>query len=140
MPLNAKTKGATGEREAAFLLQKWASEVGFTIDPERNLEQTRGGGFDLNGVPGLAVEVKRVEKANVDAWWRQCTRQAAAESLIPFLMWRQNRRKWAFRVRTVVAHYGPTVANTQYLDIDLSYDQGELFFKMYLQTVLTDAT
>lgn len=105
--VNGKAKGASGERQAADKLKAWAAEIGIEVDPSRNLEQVRGGGYDLNGIPGLGVEVKRQEALNLTGWWKQATRQADADGSIPVLMWRQNRRPWAFRVRLWAAIYSP---------------------------------
>ena len=131
--LNVKNKGANGEREAARLLASWAAEVGYTIDPLRNLEQVRSGGFDLNGVYGLAVEVKRVETPNVTGWWNQTTRQADDAGLIPFLMYRQNRKSWQFRVRLFAAVYGTTEKLVCPVDADLGLEQAKQWFQFYLR-------
>lgn len=104
MPVNGKVKGACGEREAAAHLTLWAREVGVTVDLYRNLEQTRGGGHDLVGLEdyGMAVEVKRQEAYTMGPWWKQAVRQGEKVKCIPVLMWRQNRKPWAFRVRVFV--------------------------------------
>lgn len=136
MPLKSpKQKGSNGEREAAGVLQAWAAETGIEIDPSRNLEQVRGGGYDLNGIPGLGVEVKRQENLNLTGWWKQAVRQADDDGTIPVLMWRQNRRPWAFRIRTTVAVYSRETGSggTLYVDMDLSADQFKSWFQYYLQ-------
>lgn len=135
MPLNAKAKGSGGEREAARLLQTWAADIGIEVDPTRNLEQVRGGGYDLNGVPGLGIEVKRVETLNVTGWWRQATRQAAADGTVPVLMWRQNRRPWRFKVRLWAAVYSPckTSGATVPVDAEMSADDFRPWFEMHLR-------
>ena len=51
-------------------------------------------GHDVHGVPGVAVEVKRTEKASVPAWWRQAVEQASDAGLVPVLFWRRNRKPW----------------------------------------------
>lgn len=131
-PGGAKSKGASGEREAAALLALWAAEVGFKVDPSRNLEQVRGGGYDLNGVPGLGIEVKRVEAPNLTGWWRQALRQADADGTTPFLMHRQNRRPWRFRVRSHVAIYGSCEAGAVAVDMDLDIAQAKVWFQYYV--------
>lgn len=124
MPVNGKVKGAAAEREAAALLTLWAKQVGITVDLTRNLEQTRGGGHDLCGLEeyGMAVEVKRVENPNMTSFWAQAVRQAKAVNCIPVLMWRQNRKPWAFRIQ---AHVWPC---HQSLAIDLDMTE---FAKWY---------
>jgi len=121
-----KNKGASGEREAARLLVEWAAEVGVDIDPSRNLEQTRGGGFDLNGVDGLAIEVKRVENMALPSWWRQAVRQADDVGWRPFLMWRQNRKPWKFRVRLWV--------DGIVLDADLEKGEAKKWFQAWIKS------
>lgn len=83
-----RSKGANAEREFAQLL---GERLGLKL--ERNLEQTRKGGHDLLGIPGLAIEVKRCEQLAINQWWRQAVRQAS-EGLIPCLAYRQNRKPW----------------------------------------------
>lgn len=104
MSVNGRNKGKAGEREAANVLVGWAKEVGVEIGIERNLTQTRGGGHDLSGLEpfGLAVEVKRHENPNLPGFWRQAVKQGELAGCTPVLMWRQNRRPWAFRVRAFV--------------------------------------
>jgi Holliday junction resolvase len=88
-----RSKGARGERELARLL---AEELG--TDITRNLLQTREGGHDLDGLP-VALEVKRQEALNINAWWRQAVAQAEASGLAPALAYRQSRKPWKFIVR-----------------------------------------
>lgn len=131
-PGGARNKGATAEREGADLLMGWAWEVGYQIDPCRNLEQVRSGGYDLNGVHGLGIEVKRVETLSVSTWWKQATRQADADGSIPFLMYRQNRKKWQFRVRMTAAFYATEASGVVILDADLDYDEAKKWFQYYI--------
>tara|TARA_Y100000296_G_scaffold72828_2_gene89630 strand:+ start:478 stop:924 length:447 start_codon:yes stop_codon:yes gene_type:complete len=135
-PGGAKAKGAAGELEAARLLVSWAQGIMPGATFTRNLEQVRGGGHDLLGLEWLAIEVKRQEALSVSSWWGQTVRQADAVGGIPFLMWRQNRKKWQFRVRIVAAHYGPHGSGTQPLDVDLDLDQAKAWFQgeLYYRT------
>ena len=59
MPPKAITKGKSAERELAKLL---GDHLGLELS--RNLDQTRDGGYDLIGLPGIALEVKRCERLN----------------------------------------------------------------------------
>jgi len=129
MPIKSpKQKGASGELEAARLLEKWAHECGCPHDLERNLEQVRSGGSDLNGVRGLEIEVKRVEQFAINSWWKQVCEVAAETGKRPFLMHRANRKQWSFRVRAwVYPHAGKP------LDIDMDLATAELWFKAYLK-------
>jgi hypothetical protein len=92
MALNARTKGQNGEREAGEYL---ASIIG-TERLQRNLAQTREGGADHLGIPGLCIEVKRQETLGIQRWWEQVCRAADARHEIPVLMYRQNRKPWQF--------------------------------------------
>lgn len=89
-----RSKGATAERELAKLL---AEQLGSDIT--RNLEQTRSGGHDLTGVGAFALEVKRQEKLNINAWWEQAREQAERSGMKPALAYRQSRKPWRFIVR-----------------------------------------
>lgn len=122
-----KNKGSAGEREAIDLLTKWSSEVGVDLLLERNLEQVRHGGSDINGVPGLEIEVKRVEATNVKAWWAQVCKAAERTGNAPFLMHRANRKQWQFRVRVWV-----WPCRERPLDVDLTLPEAQVWFKAYL--------
>ncbi len=99
--INSRQKGATGEREFANLIYDELS-----IKLERNLEQSRSGGFDLIAIGScpiaqylnqFAIEVKRyrqVTDAKVSEWWQQTLTQAQDANLIPLLAFRQDRQSW----------------------------------------------
>ena len=89
---SSKNKGANAEREVAQLIHHHTS-----ITMTRNLDQTRSGGYDLNGIPWLAIEVKRQEKLCLPAWWRQTINQTG-DGQIPCLVYRQNRKPWTWVV------------------------------------------
>lgn len=92
--MTSRSKGASGERELSVVIHQELQDL---IDrPERNLNQTRDGGHDLTGLPGVAVECKRVENLQVDKWWEQACRQAATVSAEPVLAYRQSRKQWTF--------------------------------------------
>ena len=105
MPVNSKKKGAHGERELAAILHK---ELG--VELKRNLEQARGGGYDLvaNGyhpsalaLRKFALEVKRREKttpALLASWWTQTVKQARESEKIPALAYRSNREPWRIMI------------------------------------------
>lgn len=99
----SKNKGANGEREVAKLIQPIVDKVYAKRGLEsptiqRNLTQTRGGGFDLDGLDWLAIEVKRQEQLQVNKWWDQTVRQAG-KSRVPILIYRQNRMRWSVYMR-----------------------------------------
>lgn len=89
-----RTKGAAAEREFAALVHNELVDV-VVNRPERNLNQTRGGGHDLDGLPGVALEIKRQEQLSVNAWWHQACKQAQVVDLLPVLAYRQSRKPWA---------------------------------------------
>lgn len=98
----ARGKGASGEREVKLILRSTLAPVYKSLnlplpDIERNLTQSRGGGYDLVGLTWLALEVKRQERPNLEAWWKQTLRQSA-ENQIPCLLHRANHQPWRARV------------------------------------------
>lgn len=97
--VNAKNKGAAGEREVAELLQPtvtkaYTETLGITEAEvprlRRNVLQVQEGGYDLVGLDWLALEVKRVEalgkggilKGHVRQWWLQCLTAAQNGKLV----------------------------------------------------------
>lgn len=133
MAVNGRNKGASAERELALLLMGWGLEIGARLDIKRNLEQVRGGGYDLDGVPGLAIECKRVEALDLKNWWAQACRQATG-GRIPFLGYRTNRQPWRFMVRAPVTFLSPTgaAAGAAWLDVGMDSTQGKIWFQGYL--------
>lgn len=139
--VNIRAKGQRGEYEAIRLFSAWAEPVTGhlgrpSLEMERNLVQTRGGGYDVTGVHWLALEVKRQENLAVPSWWRQAVRQATG-SQIPVLMWRQSRRPWQFRIRVEVLHRPSSVS---VLDVDLAEEQAKEWFQRELYTRLLNET
>lgn len=89
MSAHQRTKGQGGEREAARLL---SDLTGHAVT--RRVRQ-HAGDFDLIGVDGWAVEIKRaahLTRATVAGWWLQACRQAGAHR--PLLLYRQDRQPW----------------------------------------------
>ena len=86
--MNSRDKGKRGELEAAHLLQKHGYDA-------RRGQQFAGinGDADVVGLPGIHIEVKRVEKLNIDEALEQAIRDKR-ESEIPIVMHRKNRTKW----------------------------------------------
>jgi len=113
----SKSKGGRGEREVVQLLnsvinqvissQEWPSEhvEAARMCIQRNQNQSAVGGCDLNGVFGIAVEVKRQEQLSINTWWKQCEEQARRNGELPVLIYRQNNTPW--RVVTMGALYLP---------------------------------
>lgn len=145
----SRNKGQRGEREAAALLMGWSKEVveylrseGRTVaDVElvRNLMQTRAGGYDIEGLDWMALEVKRQETLNVSGWWKQTLEQAGLDASgkpqVPVLMWRQNGGKWQFKVRQSIVISGIGVPVT--LDFVLDAANAANWFKCELLSRLS---
>lgn len=96
----SRRKGAAAERE---LLRLLGEELGAEL--ERNLSQPRGGGSDCICVKGFAIEVKRVERSSIPAWWRQALEQAQREGAEPMLFWRRSRQPWRAFIHTHDGQY-----------------------------------
>lgn len=86
--MNSRQKGARGEREAANLLKKYGYET-------RRGQQFSGanGDADVVGLPHVHLEIKRVEKLNIDDALQQSIREAR-ENEVPVVMHRKNRTDW----------------------------------------------
>ena len=86
--MNSRTKGKRGELEAAHLLQKHGYDA-------RRGQQFSGanGDADVVGLPGIHIEVKRVEKLNIENAVEQAIRDAR-DGEKPAVLHRKNRRKW----------------------------------------------
>ena len=123
MALNAKTKGASGEREfGKWLLDnfKLLSEHG--IVPERNLLQTREGGADIINVPCFIFEIKRVEKLDLQSAWNQVQRVKSHK--IKVVAFRMNRKPWNFLI------------SANHIDVDKGFlILNEMVFKKYASKI-----
>jgi hypothetical protein len=86
--VNSRDKGCRGEREFASLCR----EEGY--DGARRGQQFSGiEGDDVVGLPGIHVEVKRVQALNLGKAMAQSIRDAKADE-IPIVAHRKNREKW----------------------------------------------
>ena len=86
--MNSRNKGKRGELEAAHELQKYGYDA-------RRSQQYAGinSDADVVGLPGIHLEVKRVEKLNIDNAMEQSIRDARDEE-VPVVMHRRNRTPW----------------------------------------------
>lgn len=130
MGINVVTKGKAGEREVVKLLQPMVDEVynGLDLEPPqmlRNQMQSAVGGFDLEGLPWLAVEVKRRETLDLNSWWNQVLK-AAGGAREPVVIFRQNRCKWRVLMWAYVWTGG---SNHQRVRVEVSYDDFCVWFK-----------
>jgi hypothetical protein len=103
MPKASRDKGARGEREIIDLLQPIVDAAYKDAGREppqlkrASSMQADGGGCDVYGIDWLALEVKRCETLQLEAWWRQCMSQAQPDKQ-PVLIYRQNGRQWRVRL------------------------------------------
>ncbi len=88
MSINSRNKGKAGELELAHELSKFGYEV-------RRGQQFCGanGDADVVGVPGLHIEVKRVERLDYYKAYEQ-SENDALESETPVVVHRRNRKRW----------------------------------------------
>lgn len=90
----SQRKGADGERELASILQQHGYEC------DRGGSLTFGEVPDITGLPGIHVEVKRVERLNVGEAMEQAIRDSGRmQDGIPTLFHRKNRRPWLVTMR-----------------------------------------
>ncbi len=86
--MNSRSKGKRGELEAAHLLQDYGYDA-------RRGQQFSGanGDADVVGLPHIHLEVKRVEKLNIDEALSQSVRDARDDEK-PVVLHRKNRTEW----------------------------------------------
>lgn len=91
--MNSKIKGNKGEREFAHKLQEYGYDA-------RRGQQFCGanGDADVEGLPGVHIEVKRVERLNIHEAMKQSVRDAR-EGEIPIVAHRRNRTEWLVTMR-----------------------------------------
>ena len=91
---NSRRKGAVGEREIA----KYLREHGFT-DARRG-QQFKGGADspDVVGLTGFHIEVKRVERLDLNAAMEQSIRDCG-ENETPIVVHRRNNDYWKVTMR-----------------------------------------
>lgn len=93
--MNSRDKGKRGELEAAHLLQDYGYDA-------RRGQQYAGanGDADVVGLPHIHLEVKRVEKLNIDEALDQSVRDARDDEK-PVVLHRKNRTEWKVTMRFV---------------------------------------
>lgn len=91
--MNSRNKGAAGERELAAKLR----EYGYNC---RRGQQYSGanGDADVVGLPGVHIEVKRVEKLNLCNAMAQAVSDAR-DSETPAVFHRKNNKDWLVTLR-----------------------------------------
>lgn len=108
MGKSSQRKGAAGERELAALLRQYGYDI-------------QRGGFvfgevpDLIGLPGIHIEVKRVEKLNLDSALAQACHDAEKfKDGFPAVFHRKNRGAW--RVTMLLDDWLEIYNNSDYPD------------------------
>lgn len=93
--MNSRNKGKRGELEAAHILKEYGYDA-------RRSQQYAGinSDADVVGLPGIHLEIKRVEKLNIDTALEQSVRDARGEE-IPVVMHRRNRTEWKITMQLI---------------------------------------
>lgn len=91
--VNSKRKGSQGEREFAKLCR----EHGFS-EARRGQQFSGIEGKDVVGLEGIHIEVKRVERLNIDKAMKQSIKDSK-EGEIPIVAHRKNREDWKITMR-----------------------------------------
>lgn len=137
--INARNKGKVAEREVRDILQPIVDSVfnqrGY-VPPQlkRNLMQAAGGGHDLVGIPGVAIEVKRQETLHVGMWWQQALEQAAKENAVPVLIYRKSWTPWKVRMNAKL-HSGKVPIDVV---ADLELEKFLVWLRLHLEAILDE--
>lgn len=123
--INSRAKGATAERELiGVLIEHLGDEIASKM--KRNLEQTRGGGHDIDGLDGWAIEVKRykaVKEGDIARFWEQTVDQARRIDAKPVLCYREDFRSWRVRLpMSFVQGLEPTFDETVEWTVELGIE------------------
>ena len=87
--MNSSRKGADGERELARILEAEG------LHTERGGTESYGEKPDLYGLPDIHIEVKRVERLNIDQAMDQSMMDSKKfDDGFPAVFHRKNRRPW----------------------------------------------
>lgn len=97
MGLYSRNKGKEGEREWARICR----EQGYDAHRTAQFRGNTGAAGDVEGLPGIHQEVKRVEHLNLVQAMMQSTNDAAEEDKgnIPIVAHRKNRLGWLVTMR-----------------------------------------
>lgn len=88
MAINSRRKGAVGEREISLKLREYG------YDCHRSAQYCgKNGDADVVGLPNIHLEIKRVERLNIQDAIDQSKRDAR-EGEIPVVMHRKNNCNW----------------------------------------------
>ena len=118
MPVNSRAKGANFEREIGNLLVQDLN----LINPVKGiLEQTRTKELPDLRLGRWCIECKRYGDGGEPPkeWWEQVLRSCSAESLMPALIYKFNRRP--IKVRLLASSINPAIQN-KLITVDLLWD------------------
>lgn len=95
-------KGKRAERAIAVLLRQIIEAVCLrfsvpVIELRRNLKQSQIGGFDLDGIDWIAIEIKHHAKPAFSSWWAQTLHQAGTDRE-PILIYKIHGTQWRVRM------------------------------------------
>lgn len=95
--MNSKQKGARGEREFAAFCR----EQGYDVRRTAQYCGNTGDAADVVGLPGIHVEVKRVERLDLDKAMSQAIHDAFKQGAIPVVAHRKNHGEWRITLNAV---------------------------------------
>ncbi len=92
---NGKQKGKRGELEFARLCRA----NGWNVRRTAQYCGNTGDAADVVGLPGVHVEVKRVERLNIEDAMAQARRDSKKSGRVPIVAHRKNNREWLITMR-----------------------------------------
>ena len=96
MPINSRQKGAQGERELALEFSK----LGFHAKrSQQHCGINSDSDIEVEELPGLLIECKRVQQLNLQAAMFQAHIDAAKKNKTPAICHRKNNTEWLVTVR-----------------------------------------
>lgn len=98
LAINSKTKGKVGELEFC----KVCKSEGYDVRRSAQFCGNTGDAADVIGLDGIHVEVKRVEKLNIQDAMSQAIRDSEAENKgnLPIVAHRKNNCDWLITMRS----------------------------------------
>ena len=93
--MNSKEKGKRGEREFA----SFCREQGYNVRRTNQYCGNTGDASDCVGLEGIHIEVKRVERLNIEDAMEQAKRDSATSGNFPIVAHRKNNREWLITMR-----------------------------------------
>jgi len=123
MALNSRSKGASGELEAAEALEAVLGECRRTVQ-----YNGRAGTADVRCeyAPGLHIEVKRTERLNPYGFIDQAVRDTGKSGRLPLVVCRSSYKPWLIVVRLQdLPRLAEEVANAKRLSAQPAGDAGD---------------